>query len=120
MGRGGEMERYHRQLLIPVAIEPNSMAPLVLVKENNVNNNGSSDNVSDDRVVVECNSLKRVAQTPEKHGSQKRASLEEGGKKKEKQILDKNGDLVTTENMKGCVYRMPPPISALIDVEFRS
>ena len=43
-GRGGEMEQYHRQLLIPVAIEPNSMAPLVLVKENNVNNNGSSDN----------------------------------------------------------------------------
>lgn len=27
-------------------------------------------------------------------------------------MLDKNGDLVTTENMKG-VYRMPPPIPAL-------
>lgn len=61
-GTWGEMEQYHRQLLIPVAIEPNSMVPLVLVKENNVNNNESSDNVSDDRVVVECNS--RIAQTP--------------------------------------------------------
>lgn len=61
----GEMEQYHRQLLIPVAIEPDSMAPLVLVKKNNVNNNESSDNVSDDRAVDECNSLKRIAQTPE-------------------------------------------------------
>lgn len=79
------MGQYHRQLLIPVAIEPNSMAPLVLVKENNVNNNESSDNVSDGRVVVECNSLKRIAQMlgPENNGSQKRASLEESGKKRE-------------------------------------
>jgi len=29
----GEMEQYHRQLLIPVAIETNSMVALVLVKK---------------------------------------------------------------------------------------
>lgn len=72
-GTLGEMEQYHRQLLIPVAIEPDSMAPLVLVKKNNVNNNESSDNVSDDRVVDECNSLKRIAQTPETAGKQRLA-----------------------------------------------
>lgn len=64
--------------------------PLVLVKENNVNNNESSDNVSDDRVVDECNSLKRIARKrarPKNNlGWQKRASLRGGrgrGKKRE-------------------------------------
>lgn len=84
MGRGGEMERYHRRLLIPVAIEPNSMAPLVLVKENNVNNNESSDNVSDDRVVVECNSLKRVAQTPGRKTRIAEVRIAGGGWKKKR------------------------------------
>lgn len=82
----GEMERYHRQLLIPVAIEPNSMAPLVLVKEYNVNNNESSDNVSDDRVTNECNSLKRIAQTLGRKTTARRSiagrgKMEKSGKK---------------------------------------
>jgi len=82
----GEMEQYHRQLLIPVAIETNSMIALVLVKKNNINNNESSDNVSDDRVVVEYNSLKRIARTPSRKTTVRRSVNRrvenlEGGKK---------------------------------------
>lgn len=96
------------------------MAPLVLVKENNVNNNESSDNVNDDRVVDECNSLKRIARNarPKNNlGLQKRASLE-GGKERNKYAIKMRISLSRRIWKAVCTECTPPILE--FNVEFRS
>lgn len=86
----GAIEQYHRQLLIPVAIEPNSMSPLVLVKENNVNNNNNNNEsiVITSVTIVSSTDAIRLSESrkrpSEKQRFAKACIVERGWKKKEK------------------------------------
>lgn len=80
---GGEMERYHRQLLIPVAYRIQLDDPSrILVKENNVNNNESSDDrVSSSNAIRLSESRKRSTRKTTVRGSVHRWQEGGGGKR---------------------------------------